>query len=359
MLTNVGAAGEPLGVNLMHRFAQRRSAARLATGDERAVAGGARAGGERPGLSPMLQLQHAVGNQVVLRLIEHHPGPGRFAAAKGVEGEDEPMKAEKASAGKDAMILERLVASEAGSTHILRCVAPALQRMRLQRDDGGVAIPAAGPSVPAPAGVAAINYLATLMDQTPSGWGVTTEDDVVIDVSAYTSGSDWKVKITQADQQAHQGVRLLPGVVEVTNALVASETDCTRLQTMITSLNTVADQGADSGFYMLSAVQAHENLHITQYRADLNPAFATFRTTVEGLTVPQAGSPDAPSAKAAIKALPAFTTAMATFHAADVAANNKTAAHTNMASFKAIEHTVVDPMVNTIKARRTALTCAP
>src|SRR5579871_6530735 len=238
-----------------------------------------------------------------------------------------------------------------------RFVAPTVRRMHLQRDDAGV--PAAGPSVPAPAGVAAVNYLATLMDQAPAGWGVTTEDDVVIDVSAYTSGTDWKVKITRADQQPHQGVRLLPGVVEVTNALVSGESDCTKLQTMITSLNTVADQGSDSGFYMLSAVQAHENLHITQYRADLNPSFASFRTAVEGLTVPQAGNADAASAKAAIKALPAFTTAMATFHAADVAANNKTAAHTNMASFKAIEHGVVDPMVNTIKARRTALTCAP
>jgi hypothetical protein len=324
----------------------------------------------------MLQLQRVAGNQAVLGLMQRDVvAPRRLSAAKGVEGEDEPMKAEKIQSGvegqdepmraerthadKEAMRLERLIAYEAAPAHLHRYVAPSLQRLRVQRDDAGVAVPVAGPSVPAPAGVAAVNYLATLMDQTPSGWGVTTEDDVVIDVSAYTSGTDWKVKITQADQQPHQGVRLLPGVVEVTNALVTGESDCTKLRTMITSLNTVADQGADSGFYMLSAVQAHENLHITQYRADLNPAFATFRTAVENLSVPQAGNPDAPSARAAIKALPAFTAAMATFHAADVAANNKTAAHTNMASFKAVEHGVVDPMVNTIKARRTALTCAP
>ena len=339
----------------MHRFAQRRSATHLATRDDRT-----RAGGGRASLSPILQLQRVAGNQAVLGLMQRDAASVRVAAAKGVEGEDEPMKADKISAGKDAMVLERLIALETRPTHVHRYVAaPALQRLHLQRDDAGVAIPAAGPSVPEPAGVAAINYLGTLMDQAPSGWGVTTEDDVVVDVSAYTSGTDWKVKITKADQQAHQGVRLLPGVVEVTNALVSGESDCTKLQTMITSLNTVADQGADSGFYMLSAVQAHENLHITQYRADLNPAYATFRTAVEALTVPQAGIADAAAAKAAIKALPGFTTATATFHAADVAANNKTAAHTNMASFKAIEHGVVDPMITTIKARRTALTCAP
>lgn len=339
----------------MQRFAQRRSSTGLAARDERAGTVGARAADERSGRSPILELQHAAGNQAVLRLMAHHSVPSRLASAKGVEGEDEPLKAEKISAGKDAMLLERLTAFDFGAGVMHSRVG----RMYAQRDDAGVAIPASGPSVPAPAGVAAINFKATLMDQSPSGWGVTTEDDVVVDVTAFTSGTDWKVKITTADQQAHQGVRLLPGVVEVTNALVTGESDCTKLQTMITSLNTVADQGADSGFYMLSAVQAHENLHITQYRADLNPAFTTFRTAVEGLTVPQAGNPDAASAKAAIMALPAFTTATATFHAADVAANNKTAAHTNMASFKAVEHTVVDPMVNTIKGRRTTLKCAP
>ena len=119
--------------------------------------------------------------------------------------------------------------------------------------------------------------------------------------------------MTKADQQAHQGVRLLPGVVEVTPALVAAENSCATLQTMITSLDTVANQGADSGFYMLSAVQAHENLHITQYRGDLAPHYATLKTAVEALSVPAAGVADAAAAKAAIKALQAYTAAMATF----------------------------------------------
>jgi hypothetical protein len=165
--------------------------------------------------------------------------------------------------------------------------------------------------------------------------------------------------ITTADQQAHQGVRLLDHVVEVTPALVAAEGSCATLQTMITSLNTVANQGAHSGFYMLSAVQAHENLHITQYRSAVAPVFRTLKAAVEALSVPAASAADAAAAKTAIKALPAFTAAMATFNAAELAANNATAAHSPMAPFSAIEHTVVDPMITTIKARRTALKCAP
>jgi hypothetical protein len=165
--------------------------------------------------------------------------------------------------------------------------------------------------------------------------------------------------VTKADQQARQGVRLLPGVVEVTAALVAAEADCATLQTMITSLNTVANQGAHSGFYMLAGVQAHETLHVTQYRADLAPHFTTFKTAVEALTVPFASHANAAAAKTAIKALPAYTAAAAALHAGDVAANNATAAHSPVAPFNTAEHGVVDPMVVTIKARRTGLKCAP
>ncbi|MDC8758041.1 DUF4157 domain-containing protein [Janthinobacterium fluminis] len=217
----------------------------------------------------------------------------------------------------------------------------------------------AGVPAVAPVGLAALNFLPVIMDQIPAGWGVTAEDDAVIDITAFASGASWKCVITTANQQARQGVRLLPGVTEVTAASVAAEASCATLQTMITSLNTVANQGAHSGFYMLSAVQAHENLHITQYRGDIAPHYATLKTAVEALSVPAAGIADAAAAKAAIKALPAFTAAMATFHAGDVAANNKTAAHTLAASFNVVEHAVVDPMIATIRTRKTALACPP
>lgn len=224
----------------------------------------------------------------------------------------------------------------------------------VQREPAPVAAPVA-----VPAGRATLNFLPVIHDQTPKGWGVTIEDDAIIDITAYASGGVWKCVITKANQQARQGVRLLPGVVEVTSTLVNKETSCGRLKTMITSLNSVASQRTHSGFYMLSAVQAHEDVHIKQYRADLTPHYTTLKTAVEALSVPFASHANAAAAKAAIKALPAYTVANATFHAADVAANNKTASHPSMAPFNAAEHGVVDPMITTIKARRTELKCAP
>jgi len=210
-----------------------------------------------------------------------------------------------------------------------------------------------------PAGRGTLNFLPILHDVVPPSWGRTIFDDPVFDISVYARPGVWRCVITKADQQTHQGVRLLPGVVEVTPALVAGEANCGRLQTMITSLNNVANQGAHSGFYMIGAVQAHENLHITQYRAGLPPHYTILRTAIEALTVPLASHNTARAAKAAIKALPAYTAAMATFHAADVAVNNATAAHAPVAPFNTAEHGVVNPMITTIRARRTALGCPP
>jgi hypothetical protein len=210
--------------------------------------------------------------------------------------------------------------------------------------------------VAAPPSRTTINFLPILYDLSPPSAGLTRNDDPVFDITAYASDATWDCVITTADQQSHQGVRLPPGIVEVTPKLVADETNCATLQTMITSLNSIANQNPGSGFYMLAAVQAHEDVHIKQYREGLAPHYDTLRMAIEGLAVPLAGN-TAASAKAAIKALPTYTEAMATFHAADVAVNNATADHTPIAPFKAAEHGIVDPMIATIRARRTTLKC--
>ncbi|HEY5116416.1 MAG TPA: hypothetical protein VIJ00_12905 [Nakamurella sp.] len=50
---------------------------------------------------------------------------------------------------------------------------------------------------------------------------------------------------------------------------------------MATSLKDAADGRDHLGYYMVAAVQAHENLHVTHYKAGVNPAFATFKAAVE------------------------------------------------------------------------------
>ncbi|OAI14276.1 hypothetical protein A1355_00845 [Methylomonas koyamae] len=124
---------------------------------------------------------------------------------------------------------------------------------------------------------------------------------------------------------------------------------------MIRSLNDVANQNADSGYYMLYAVQAHEDLHITQYRNDLNPAYTKLKNAIEALSIPLGDADNAADAKAKIMALPSYSGAMTIFHNDDVAANNKTTKHNPIPPFIDIEHGVVDARVTTIGARKTAL----
>ncbi len=260
--------------------------------------------------------------------------------------------------------LQQGAARPLGDMHIdeRRTAVPLLQR---QPVPPAPVPPAPGPPAPVPApvvapvGRATLNFLPILQDQAPAGWGVTAPDRAVLDITAFADGATWKSVITTADQQTHQGVRRLPGVVEVTPALVAAEASCPTLQTMITSLDTVANQGAHSGFYMLAAVRAHENLHVTQWQTGMAPHYTTLRTAIAAMTVPLASAASAAAAKTAIKALPAFTAAMATYRAGETAVASATASHAPIAPFNAAEHGVVDPMINTIKARRTALKCAP
>jgi len=290
--------------------------------------------GPRP--HPIHVLQQTIGNQAVRRLLDE-----KIPARKPIEDEEDVVPKEAAA--------KRINEKSAGGIAFQAVTAP----ISIQRQP-----PPPPPAAP-PAGRATINWLPVLPDLVPASWGTTKNDDPVFDITAYASGSKWKCKITTADQQSHQGVQLIAGVTEVTDALVAGEEDCDVLKTMIKSLKDVADQNPNSGYYMIAAVQAHEDVHIRQYRAGLAPHYTTLRTAVEALTVPLAAHADAAAAATAIKALPAFTTAMATFHAADVTVNNTSGAHAPSAPFKTAEHGVVDPMITRIKARRTALKCAP
>ena len=305
---------------------------------------------------------------------ESHPKPStaalagqeKISAQKGIteDEEDVPIKTEAAKVAQPMTasghrFVESPFAAGFGAVGVHQDEVRRTDLSLLQRQPAPPAPAPTPPATPAPAGRAGLNYLAVLKDKVPGGWGVTTQDDPVIDITAYSDGTAWKCVITKADQRGHQGVRLLAGVTELTGVLVAAEADCGKLTTMAKSLKDVANQGTHSGFYMISAVQAHEDLHITQYRTPLNALYTTLKAAVEALTVPFAGNADAGAAKAAIKALPAFTTAKATFTAGELAANNATASHSPMAPFSAVELVVVTPMITTIDARKVTLKCAP
>jgi hypothetical protein len=221
-------------------------------------------------------------------------------------------------------------------------------------------LPEAGKADEDPKGVGAVTW--TVDDKLTRAfgateWGLTQMLRTTLDITAFCKGEVWKNVVSTADGLVHTKSRLLPGVVEVTAALVHAEKDCGTLSRMATSLKDAADGKAHLGYYMLAAVEAHENLHVTHYKAGVNPAFATFKAAVEALTIPKGDAKDAADAATKIKALPAYTAALTAFRAAETKAAADTAAHKPAGDFAKAEHAVVDPMIKTITDRRTALKC--
>ena len=221
-------------------------------------------------------------------------------------------------------------------------------------------LPEAGKADEDPKGVGAVTW--TVDDKLTRAfgateWGLTQMLRTTLDITAFCKGEVWKNVVSTADGLVHTKSRLLPGVVEVTAALVNAEKDCGTLSRMATSLKDAADGKAHLGYYMLAAVEAHENLHVTHYKAGVKPAVATFKAAVEALTIPKGDAKDAADAATKIKALPAYTAALTAFRAAETKAAADTAAHKPAGDFAKAEHTVVDPMIKTITDRRTALKC--
>jgi hypothetical protein len=53
------------------------------------------------------------------------------------------------------------------------------------------------------------------------------------------------------------------------------------------SLDEIASQGAAGNYYVLAAVQAHEKVHSDDIKKACDDAFATFKATVEAMSVSQ------------------------------------------------------------------------
>ena len=104
---------------------------------------------------------------------------------------------------------------------------------------------------------------------------------------------------------------------------------------------------------MLAAVLAHENTHLTHFQPELVASAADIEYLVESLSVPYTGQTEA-QAIAQIRALPAFGYNMSTAQGVwlnrilpDGDADHAGPAYT-------AERTVLDGMINTICAYRTA-----
>ncbi|WP_443937953.1 hypothetical protein [Pedobacter sp. MW01-1-1] len=119
------------------------------------------------------------------------------------------------------------------------------------------------------------------MNTNPNVWGLTRQESLNIQIGASKSNSTWTaVLLSVTGNYSVQG-RLIPGCSEI------GESNSVNYCTQVQDLKTLGN--ANGLWYMLSAVQAHENVHVSRgYPALQNILYST-RDNVINLTVPDSG----------------------------------------------------------------------
>ena len=146
-------------------------------------------------------------------------------------------------------------------------------------------------------------------------WGRVRAEDALIDISACQEGGNWKAILVGVQGVYSKQARLLPAadnpfgnydIQEVTG--VGGNTIQDNFCKQVSDLKALTSTSIAITYFMLSAVEAHENVHISHLKSDLESAVANTESTIEALSVPDTGQGQA-AAVQAIKAKLAFFTA--------------------------------------------------
>ncbi len=178
-------------------------------------------------------------------------------------------------------------------------------------------------------------------------WGLTYPESVTVTISASCETGQWCAVLTGLTGNYSLQARLIPTETEVTGP--GGNTNQGNFCRQARELNAL---GVCPGgrWYMLAAVQAHENVHLTRFLPALQDATPAIEASFEALCVPMTPTRTQAQAIAAIQALPAYAAAVRAAQAtwlarvlARVAGDHAAGGPTDIA-----EHGVVDGMVNNI-----------
>lgn len=175
----------------------------------------------------------------------------------------------------------------------------------------------------------------------PNEWGVVrTESTMGIKLGVAKEGNLWRAVVKEIEGHYSVQVRLLPGVTEVTG--IGGNTTEANYCDQITNLNLLGVSA--QRWYMISAIQAHENEHMAGLLPTLKLAAPKIESNLESITVANTGQGSV-AAAAQIRALASgrdFNTWAETFKA-QVDIDHKPGGVTEMA-----ERRTVDPMISSI-----------
>lgn len=196
----------------------------------------------------------------------------------------------------------------------------------------------------------------------PCVWGLTFPESVTTVIGAECGGGQWCAVLTDLTGNYSQQVRLLPAEMEVTG--VSGNTTAANYCAQVTELDALGF--CPGAWYMLQAVQDHEDVHLSRFQPALNNVDAAIEAEIEAICTPHVAGWQEVDAIAAIEALPAYAAAGANAQAVWlgealvlVAGDHAPGGPTQIA-----EHAVVDPMVAAICGHAAAqvppwAACAP
>lgn len=128
-----------------------------------------------------------------------------------------------------------------------------------------------------------------------SYWGFTFPELMEIDIDVCKEGGVWKAVLKTANGRYSQTARLKLGIMEVSNTVAINYCQ------QVTDLRNGDIGGAPvQTWYMLSAVQAHENVHLSRFLPGLSDVVANIETLIESVTIPYSGETET-AAKALLK----------------------------------------------------------
>jgi len=205
------------------------------------------------------------------------------------------------------------------------------------------------PPVPFPPGSAALNGPVTpSIPLKPNQYGLTFPEAVKPAISARCDGTQWFPVLTSLVGDYSEQVRLLPGQQEVTGP--GGNTTQGNFCAQATELDALGFGPPQAIWYMITAVQAHEDVHLSRFRPALVAKATAIEATITSLSVPDSPGKTPAQAAAELTALPGFPAALARAKSVWlteilIRVRND---HNPGGPCDQAEHRVVDPMVNGI-----------
>ncbi|TKC06958.1 hypothetical protein [Pedobacter frigoris] len=153
------------------------------------------------------------------------------------------------------------------------------------------------PTLTPTASIAEVSPSAAAITMLGGDWGLALDESIDLEIGASLSDCVWKAVLKSAKGNYSVQARLVAGCSEV------GGTNSYNYCAQVTDLKALGN--AAGLWYMVSAVRAHENVHVTRILPSLNYVLSTIQANVKTLTVPAIGQTKA-QAIAQLMSLAAF-----------------------------------------------------